>query len=134
MLQLLVHFTGSRYGLGDFFAQKFAVATAEAMHRDLDRPFGQPQLRGQFGVRERGLLTPDESFEGFKNRQPACARIALAQTVEHCFDQRDRPAFLVNLVQSQRLSWFGGVTAFRYFGVQGNDALPSCGLWPCLRT
>jgi hypothetical protein len=34
MSQLLVNFTGSRHGLGDFCAQEFAIAAPEAMHRE----------------------------------------------------------------------------------------------------
>src|SRR5438552_15939396 len=86
MLQLLVHFARRRYGLGDFCAQEFTVTAAEAMHCDLDRPFGQPQLWGHFGVSERGLLTPDECLESLKNWQSICGRIALAQTGERGFD------------------------------------------------
>src|SRR4051812_32111752 len=98
------------------------------MHRDLQRPFRQPQPRGQFGIGDRRVITPNEAFESLKKRQPSASLIVFAQMGEHRFDERERPPFFVNLVDAQRLNWFCRVTAFRDLAVQWNGTLPAAPL------
>ena len=121
----IINFSGARDGVGDFRAEQFAVALAQAVDGDFHRAFTRAEVDGNLRVRHRATRLGERGFQLLKLLGLPVARVFLAQAPQHLVEQCERPTTFENPLGSHRTGGLKAEGAFLRRGINGDGNAPA---------
>ncbi len=120
-----LHFVGELggvgKGLGDFIAEKFAVAAAEAMNGDAHGAFSHGKTGGNLRIGNRVFVGGEEGFDVVEETGFADGSRFVTETGEHTFEERECPFAVVDAVGSEVVGGFDLVTGIGALPIEGES-------------
>src|ERR1051325_1182397 len=121
----LIDLRGAGDRAGDFAAQQFAIALAEAVHRHFYRAFRHAEFLRDFGVRLRFARPRQARLQFVEHRAFAFMNEFTAQFREHAIQQHQRPAALEQFIGAQLVGRFEPIALLGLLFVKRNEMLPA---------